>query len=233
MKKDFILIVIVSLFIFSLKGFASSDLAYSPDEKYAAMISSDGTIKICESKLSVDSKEPVLGQTKDPNFKISLIPIYSLTQSDSKQSSAICWSPDGNFFSAGSVGGVIDIWHMNEDAQTKLCKSLVVSQDLDSISNLAWSVDGEFLASVLKDRIIQVWGINFSSVCDQELFNFDLYSLFNNRAFQINSLDWSPCGNFIALNICSASGAECKIESMVLDVKKIYEKMDFKVTCSK
>lgn len=206
---------------------SSSEISYSPDEKYAAVISNDGKIKICETKLEI--KKNNLPEIKEPELKLVFDPIFELQQTDSNFASAVSWSCDGKILACGSGGGIVDLWAVENIDQIKFLKTLKISDFLDAVSVISLSVDNKFLAVILKDLIVKVWG-DFEKNPGMEKFYFDLSENFKAGTFQVDTLDWSPCGKFIAI---SGGSTDKTINSIILDVSKIYEKVDFTESCSK
>lgn len=217
MKK----VLIFLCYSISLCVLNSSEISYSPDEKYAAVISNDGKIKICETKLEI-KKNNLPDIKKEPGLKLVFDPIFELQQTDSNFACAVSWSCDGKILACGSSGGIVDLWSVENIEQIKFLKTLKISDCLDAISVISWSGDNKFLAMILKDLIVKVWG-DFEQNLGMEKFSFDLSECFKEGTFQVDTLDWSPCGKFLAI---SCGSTNKKIDSIILDVSKIYEKVE-------
>ncbi|MEO0223796.1 MAG: hypothetical protein ABIL76_01725, partial [candidate division WOR-3 bacterium] len=108
-------------------------VSFSPNGKYLASGSEDGTIKIWE----VESWKLIKTLTGHSNSVLS-----------------VSFSPDGKFLASGSYDKTIKIWEVGTWKETKTLKG-----HSNSVFSISFSPDGKYLASGSWDRTIKIWEV--------------------------------------------------------------------------
>ncbi len=151
-----------------------TDLAYSPDGKYIASSSRDGTVKLWNiSNKSIE--HTFIGSEK-------VIAFLSLA-----------FSSDGQYLAAGTDQGLdaqhfIEVWNIRDKTHLRTLKS----HDAP-ISTLHFSKDGQQLASGSSDGVIKVWQVNTGQ---------ETHSIATNTEKEpVNSVDFTNDGkNILSVN---------------------------------
>jgi WD40 repeat protein len=170
--------------LYGHKGWIN-DLAFSPDGKFLATISRDGTAKLWDISptgnqelLALDSQHSNLNAIAySPDGKL-------LAASGNDTTSTIIWdvssrqpasileheanvnvvkfSPDGTLLAAAKEDSTVRIWDVaSGQEQRVLVGHTDVSENLhyNGISNLSFSPDGERLATAGEDGLVKIWDV--------------------------------------------------------------------------
>lgn len=122
--------------------YITSNIAYSPDEKFVASGSKDRTVRIWSI---LDKKE------------------VRILKGHTDEISSITYSSDGKFIASGSKDSTIRIWDIKK---SKEIKRFYISSMVKSI---AYSPDGNFVAVGNYNGFIEIW--NIQNECKVYMFN--------------------------------------------------------------
>jgi len=180
-------------------------ITWSPDGKYLASGSSNGTVGLWKVSTGDNifnycghSASTVWVVTWSPDGKhIALgsddgtVQVWNAVTRDSvltysghtKAVNAVTWSPDGKRIASGSDDGTVQVW----DAITG-DDILIYHGHTKAINAVAWSPDGKHIASGSDDGTVQVW----DSVTGKTVL------IYQNHTNSVKTVAWSPDGKRIA-----------------------------------
>ncbi|MGP1414934.1 MAG: eIF2A-related protein [Treponema sp.] len=179
-------------------------IAYSPDGKYIASGSSDGTIKIWEAETGRLLR--TLTGHADDIYSVSYSPDGAYLASGSNDKTIRIWevktgaciktltghtsyvrsvtySPDGAYLASGSWDETVKIW---EIATGECIKTL--SGHTDDVGSVAYSPDGAYLASGSDDKTVKLWKVATG----------ECVKTFEGHTDEVNSVYYSPDGKYLA-----------------------------------
>jgi WD40 repeat protein len=106
-------------------------VAYSPDGRYVATGSDDGTVKVWESS----SGRRVADCTGHTNWVTS-----------------VAYSPDGRYMASGSRDGTLKVWESSSGRLVADCAG-----HTHRVTSVAYSPDGRYVVSGSSDRTLRLW----------------------------------------------------------------------------
>jgi hypothetical protein len=178
----------------------SYSAAFSPDKKFLALGSGDGTVEIQEvgswrEIVNLSGHEyVVLSVSFSPDGKFlasgsadNTVKVWEVgswrevtTLRHRSWVPSVSFSPDGKFLASGSVE--VKVWEVGS------WREVVTLRGHESIvKSVAFSPDGKFLASGSGDKTVKVWGVgSWREVATLR------------HKFAVNSVSFSPDGKFLA-----------------------------------
>jgi WD40 repeat protein len=150
-------------------------IAYSPDGKWIAAVTSDGFIRILDASTLEEQwmwesdTSQVIGITFSPDSTVvaagvgdGTIRLFDVETGDEAgvldaggdPIIDVAFSPDGTLLASAGVAGTVKLW--NVEAQEELAS---LEGHTDLVIDVAFSADGTLLASGGADDTVRVWGI--------------------------------------------------------------------------
>jgi hypothetical protein len=193
--------------LFTLRGRTSIEVwcvSWSPDGKWLATGSDDGTVKVweaaghselltlhCDSgripsvSWSPDGKRLATGSVDGTAKLWDTTTGRQLLTLKGHTSAVRCvsWSPDGKRLATGSDDGTAKVWDMDGGSEL-----LTLQGHTGEVSSVSWSPDGKRLATGSEDGTAKVWEI----AAGRELLTFQ------GHTSALRSVSWSPDGKRLA-----------------------------------
>ena len=190
----------------TLTGHSSSvfSIAESPDGKYLASGSDDGTIIIWDAEscqklktlvghswivesvcFSPDGKYLASGSVEDTViiWDAKSGERLKTLEGHSGSVSSVCWSPDGKYLASGSGDNNVIIWDANSGEKL---------QNLEGhsgwVNSVCFSPDGKYLASGSNDKTVIIWDANSG----------EKLQILEGHSSVVESVSWSPDGKYLA-----------------------------------
>jgi len=211
--------------LLTLKGHKDDveSLAWSPDGKWLATASDDGTTKIWDAETGKD------------------LQTVMVTVSHSVQVMSVAWSPDGRRFATGSSDKMVKIW--DRESGTNL---LTLKGHRDVVDSVAWSPDGKRLATGSFDKTARIWdaesgkelltmkgfrgsvnsiawspdGTRFATGIDNDLYpkiwdaeTGKLLLVLKGQTWNVCGVAWSPDGRMLAAGSCAGYAEVWSLEA--------------------
>ncbi len=182
-------------------------LAYSPDGKWLASASADGTVKVWDA------------QTGAPRYA-------PFPHAERERANSVAWSPDGRWLASGDQTGKVYIWN----AETGMLAHPPLEGHKSAIYGVAFNPDGKQLASAGSNGNMRVWDL------DLWLTSLKRRKEAPNKQWPPNpprprvvqsltgaigaalSIDFSPDGRYLACGGSNGTARVWRLESGVLSV---------------
>ncbi len=155
-------------------------VAWSPDGKYIASSSFDGTLQVWRPAQE-DGETNI--ETSDFTYRNPMKP--------HAWAWALAWSPDGKYLASGNDENKVQVWRLEDEVSTNLKLVLSHHGHKNWVNAVSWSPNGRYLASGSDDKTVQVW-------CVEEIDQPECVQLYRDHSHWVNTVAWSPDGKYIA-----------------------------------
>ena len=155
-------------------------VAWSPDGKYIASGSYDGTMQVWRP--AQDDGATTI-ESSDFTYRNPTRP-YAWAWT-------LAWSPDGRYLASGSDDKTVQVWRLEDEANANMKHVLTYQGHTNWVNAVAWSPDGKYIASGSDDKTVQVWQMEGADPHNH-------IEAYYGHSRWVNALAWSPDGKYIA-----------------------------------